>query len=100
MCPNCGSEDVVRFDRETDSCMNCNQSFPRAFNVWCCEECDGLKPMEQTEFQAHLINVHRIIETDGTRSMRMHLDGTDFYEWVWDWEIGGKKFTQHTRSLR
>lgn len=71
----------------------------KTFNLWCCEECGG-EPMEHADFCKHLIEVHGIEDTEGTRSMKMHLDGRDFYEWVYGWEIGGKKFTQYTRSLR
>lgn len=58
------------------------------------------RPPKQKEFIEHLEKVHKITDTKGTRSMMMHLDGKDFYSYMWSWEIGGMKFVQTTNSKR
>lgn len=57
---------------------------------------------DHPEFLKRLQEVHGIDpkKTTGTRSMLAHIDGDTWFSWDYAWEIGGKKFTQHTRNLR
>lgn len=67
-------------------------------NTWHCPECNA--DFDFAAFSAHLRDKHGIIDTKGKRTMTMHLDGYDFYSSVYDWEIGGKHFTQTTVDPR
>ena len=70
----------------------------KEFNNWHCETCQ--KSMTQSELPEHLTKEHGITDDSGKRSMLSHVDGRDFYDWTYQWTIGGMKFVQHTRSLR
>lgn len=72
-------------------------SSEKEFDNWRCESCD--KNMPKSELVGHL-KEHGITTASGTRSMLSHADGRDFFEWRFEWDIGGLKFFQHTRSLR
>lgn len=71
------------------------------YNYWL-DETEPEKRFDHADFMKRLKEVHGIdpTTTKGTRRMNMHIDGEDFFSYVWDWEIGGKKFTQCTRQLR
>jgi hypothetical protein len=34
--------------------------------------------------------------TEGARKMLSHIDGDTWFSWNYEWEIAGKKFSQHT----
>jgi hypothetical protein len=71
------------------------------YNVWCDPSVPD-KQFEHADFMKHLKEAHGIepAMTKGTRRMLSHIDGDTWYTYNYEWEIAGKKFTQHTRSLR
>ena len=71
------------------------------YNVWFDETAPG-QEFSHAEFMKRLQEVHGI-DTKNTkrkRSLNMHMDGDTWFSYIWDWEIGGKKFTQSTRQNR
>lgn len=68
------------------------------YNIW---KDDGVE-YPHAEFMKRLKEVHGIDPktTKGTKKMLMHMDGDTWFAWDYEWEIGGKKFTQHTRTNR
>jgi hypothetical protein len=50
--------------------------------------------MEQPAFLDHIKTVHKITDTKGTKALSMALDGSGFYQNVYEWTIGGKTFYQ------
>lgn len=71
------------------------------YNFWM-DDTAPEKQFDHADFMKRLQDVHGIdpAATKGTRRMSMHMDAADWFSYVWDWEIGGKKFTQHTRQMR
>lgn len=72
-----------------------------SYNVWNDPSLPGVD-IDHDAFLVRLKEVHGIdpATTKGTRSMRMHIDGRDWFSYVYDWEIGGKQFKQQTRTPR
>lgn len=69
----------------------------KEFDNWWCKSCE--KEIPKAELVDHL-KEHGITTDNGTRSMISHADGQDFFDWTFEWDIGGVKFIQHTRTLR
>lgn len=73
----------------------------KPYNIWM----DPLVPDKEfshEEFIKHLKDAYGI-DANGmkaSRSLLMHMDGANFYKYIWEWEIAGKKFTQNTCALR
>jgi hypothetical protein len=72
-----------------------------AYNVWLDPSAPD-QEFEHAAFMKHLKEVHGIDSktTKGTRRTLSHCDGDTWFSWSYEWEIGGKKFTQHTCYLR
>jgi hypothetical protein len=72
------------------------------FDVWFCQECEGTPQFERAEMMRHLKDVHQIDPTTakGTRRMIMHLDGRDWFQSNYEWEINGMKFSNQVRCER
>lgn len=73
----------------------------KPYNVWT----DPTAPdqvFEHAEMMKRLKEVHGIdpATTKGKKQMVWHIDGTTWFDWRWDWEIGGKTFQQSTRTMR
>ena len=71
------------------------------YNVWR----DPSAPDQEfdiADFMKRLKEVHGIdpATTKGTRIMLSHIDVDIWFSWSYEWELAGKKFTQHTRDLR
>ena len=62
---------------------------------WIDPEIPGTE-MTHAEFLAHIKKAYGIdaSKTQGKRTMKMHMDGSDWFSWEWDWEIAGRSFTQ------
>lgn len=73
----------------------------KPYNVWFDETAPG-QEFTHAEMMTRMKEVHGIdpATTKGTRSMMMHMDGDTWFSYVWEWEIGGKKFTNSTRQNR
>jgi hypothetical protein len=71
------------------------------YNIWTDPSAPDAE-FSHADFLKRLKEVHGIdpATTKGTRRMVMHMDGDTWFSYVWEWEIGGKKFTQATRQLR
>lgn len=72
------------------------------FDVWFCLECEGTPEFERAEMMCHLKDVHQIDPktAKGTRRMTMHLDGRDWFQSNYEWEINGMKFANQVRCER
>lgn len=72
------------------------------FNYFICPECDpeSITKLTPEEFRKHLKEFHEITSKNGTRIMVKHADAMDWFGYQYEWEIGGKKFTQHIRQAR
>lgn len=71
------------------------------YNVWCDPSAPG-QEFTHADFMKRLKEIHGIdpATTKGQRRMLSHVDGDTWFSWSYEWEIAGKKFTQHTRDLR
>jgi hypothetical protein len=73
---------------------------PAPYHFWV----DATEPNKQLtfpQFKKHLKDKYGITkEMKGIRRLNMHVDGDTWFSYVWDWEIDGHRFTQHTRNLR
>ena len=72
------------------------------YNYFTCPECDKDEVTRLTgkEFEEHLVEKHNIKSNAGTRSMMKHIDASDWYSYLFEWLIEGKKFHQHIKSKR
>ncbi len=70
------------------------------WNLFKCLSCEGEPEFEAAEMKEHLQTVHNIAEAKGTRSLTFHLDGTDFFQSDYTWEIAGVKLAQQVRCKR
>ena len=71
------------------------------FNLFKCETCNDDVELESDAFTEHLLTVHGIPKgTPMKRSMMMHADARDFYEYHYLWESGDVKFHQLIRLKR
>jgi len=70
------------------------------YDLWLCCSCEDSEPMERKDMLKHMESVHKITTKEGTRSILVHMDGTNFYIWKYEWEIEGYKFIQETRCKR
>lgn len=71
------------------------------YNFWNDETLPGVD-INHMDFMKRLKEVHDIdpATTKGTKKMLMHMDGDTWFSWDYEWELGGKKFIQHTRDNR
>jgi hypothetical protein len=61
------------------------------------------KTMQFKEFQDHLTDDHKLSKEKrkGTRQMVMHMDGSYWFSYTYQWELeSGLKFTHYTRQVR
>ena len=73
---------------------------PETYHFWI-DETEPDKQLTFPEFKKHLKTKYGIgPKVGGTRRLNMHIDGDTWFSYVWNWEIDGHKFTQHTRDLR
>lgn len=66
--------------------MKTKKASVKASSSWWCDTCEDKKEMQHAEMIAHLTSSHGL-ETTGLKcqkSMRMHLDGSDFFSSTWD----------------
>lgn len=70
------------------------------WNLFKCLSCKGEPEFTPEELKAHLQDTHGITETKGTRRMIFHLDGTDFFQSEYEWQIGEVKLDQQVRCKR
>lgn len=71
------------------------------FNLFKCETCNDGVELESDAFMIHLETVHGIPKgTQMKRSMLMHADARDFYEYTYAWEVNDVKFYQCIRCKR
>ncbi|NIN00525.1 MAG: hypothetical protein GTO24_21305 [candidate division Zixibacteria bacterium] len=62
--------------------------------VFKCNSCDGEPEFDGAkEIIEHLKEVHKL-EAKGTRQMQMHMRGSGFHRYIWEWEIGEVKLTE------
>ena len=71
------------------------------YNVWRDPSAPD-QEFEHADFMKRLKEAHGIdpATTKGTKKMLSRIDGDTWFSWTYEWEIAGKKFTQHTRDLR
>ena len=70
------------------------------WNLFKCLTCEGEPEFTPTELKEHLEGVHGITETKGHRKMIFHLDGEDFFQSDYEWELDGVKLVQQVRCKR
>ena len=72
------------------------------FHICICQTCDDHPKMPWVEFMEHCKNKHGVKENEvGTKEMQMHLDETDFYEWIYICKFGDKvEFIEISRNKR
>lgn len=68
--------------------------------VWTCPNCEGEPQFDTTGFHHHLLEVHKITDLRGDRTMNMHADARDFCVTGYDWKIGGLTFRQAVTHRR
>jgi len=73
----------------------------KEYNQWTDESAPG-EVFDHDKFMVRLKEVHGIDPKTirGTKKMIVHLDGDTWFASTYEWEIGGKKFTQNTRNNR
>lgn len=73
-----------------------------SFNDWKCMSCEGEPEFGHVEMMKHLQEVHGFNPktTKGSRQMTLHLDGRDWYQTNYRWEINGLVFMQFVRNAR
>lgn len=78
------------------------QKNEKEFNRWKCLECADEPEFEHADMLKHFQDVHQInIKTaEGTREMRTHLDGKDWYQTIYEVVIEGKRFLNSVRNKR
>lgn len=62
-------------------------------NAWVCF-CQPDQPMNTGEFRQHLVDAHEVREHQGVRTLKFHIDATDFYQSEYEWDIQGVKAIQ------
>jgi ubiquitin C-terminal hydrolase len=74
--------------------MKLKQKIQRDEN-WLCETCGNKSSMTKQQMLEHLKEVHSIAPPfHGTRTMNMHMDGVDFYSYVFQWKIASVNLSQ------
>ena len=72
-------------------------------DIWRCETCSK-KPefSKKIAFIEHMKTAHGLVKPSGLRQMSMHLDGTNWFQTVYDWDIadGKVKATQDVLCKR
>lgn len=75
----------------------------RRFGVWWnCPNCKDSPEFTTEQIQKHIREVHGVKseKIGGKRSMIMHMDGSNYFSSVYEWEIEGLKYTQSTCHKR
>jgi len=71
------------------------------WNTFICLTCEERPEFpEADKLKEHLTTVHNITEFQGNRQMTMHLDGEDFFQTNYEWDIQGVKLAQAIRCKR
>lgn len=75
---------------------------PKEFHLCVCKTCEKKVRLPWKEFMKHCKNVHGLKEgEEGTRTVLMHIDGRDFYEWIYICKFGDKvEFLEVQRNIR
>jgi hypothetical protein len=67
--------------------------------VFICSNCN-LELSDGKQAAEHLKVVHGIKNTQGTRTMILHIDGSNFYESQYEWIIGDVKLVEVCHNER
>jgi hypothetical protein len=51
-------------------------------------------------FKRHMLEKHQVGELKGSRTMAKHMDGSNWFSYEWNWDIGGVKLVQRTTQPR
>jgi hypothetical protein len=74
----------------------------KEYNIFKCETCKDGKNYEFEEMRTHLIKVHKIdvTKTKAESTVNMHLDGADYFAWVYNIKIGNVQLTNESCQKR
>lgn len=72
------------------------------FDIWKCMACDGEPEFSQGAMREHLASVHGIDArtTQGTRKMLMHMDGRNWFQTNYQFDIKGVTLINFCRQRR
>ena len=72
----------------------------KEWNLFRCLSCENKPEFTPKEIIVHLETVHNITKMTGIRNLICHLDGKDFYQDDFSWEVSNVKLTQQIRRKR